>query len=197
MSYMRILHVLPIAATCIFFLTDMKTAQDNNSARPLALLEQEWIKTFQSGNSGLLANVLAEDFIYTSGATSLSKEEFIASVGQHNLSKARIELTESRVRVYGTAAVSTGCAVLWPQDNSQVKGEPKVASGSAVVNLSELAEQQKPPPVEPRGVPAPMPVPQGRPVPVADAKYRYTPMYVKLGGRWQMVALHLSQAMRE
>jgi hypothetical protein len=183
----------------VLFHISMEAIQGRDDTRTLARLEQQWISIFQRGDSAVLENVLTGDFIYTAETGTLGKKEFIALAKLFDPSKRGIELTDNQMRIYGRAAISTGVATLRSRDGGQIKGESKVASRSGVVNLDELSRQEKSPPtsVAPRIVPAPMPIPNNRPVPVADAKYRYTAIYVKLRGRWQMVALHLSQVNRE
>jgi hypothetical protein len=196
---LRILDILPIVLTLVLFHPSVRAIQNNNDTRSLTRLEQKWVTLFRRPDRTVMESGIADDFIYTSETATLSKREFIKLVEKLDLSERRIELTNSRVRVYGRAAVSTGGAVLRPQADDQIKGNSKVTSRSAVINLAELSQQKKTASssVGMRGVPAPMPVPQDRPVPDADARYRYTAMYIKVRGRWQMVALHLSWAARE
>lgn len=199
MKPFRGLDILRLALMLALVHSDMKATQEKDESRSLARLEKEWVATFNSANASILENVLADDFIYTNEGGTLGKREFVMRAEIFDLSKRRIELSDGRVRVYGTAAISTGTATLWPHAGDQIKGYSKVGSGSSVINLGELSRQQQLPPssVKPRGVPAPMTVPQDRPVPRANSQYRYTAVYVKLRGRWQMVALHLSLATRE
>jgi hypothetical protein len=191
---MRILEVLPVLLTLLFH-AGVEMNQDNDTTRSLARLQEKWITGFRDHDPAVLEDALANDFMYTSETATLGKQEFISMAQRLDLTQKRIELTDSRVRVYGNAAVSTGGVLLRPQASDPIKGDSKIASESGVINLRELSRTEKPPKStsNPRVVPAPMPVPQDRPVPVADTQYRYTAMYAKSRGRWQMVALHLSR----
>lgn len=197
MKYLRILEVFPLALTLILFNTSVKTMQDSEAARSLAQLELKWIADFQRRDPTLLENILADDFVYTSEIAILNKREFIARAEKLELGERKIELDNSRMRVYGSAAVSTGSIVLRSQVKDQIKGNSGVAAKSAVVNLGEMQEKQPSSSGERRIVPSPMPVPRNRPVPAIDAQYRYTAIYVKLYGRWRLAALHLSRVVRE
>lgn len=193
------LAALSLVLTLLLFHTSMTAvqSQDNDDTRSLARLEQKLIDIFEHRSQPALDDVLAPDFIYTSEAATLDKREFIVQAENFGFSKRRIELSGSRLRVYANAAISTGSARMRPGPDVPLKGTPKVASSSATLNLSELPDEKKQsssPQTEPRGVPAPMRVPQERPVAKTDERYRYTAMYVKLRGRWQMAALHLSRA---
>jgi hypothetical protein len=193
------LAMLSLFLPFLLFHTGMTTVngQANDDRRSLARLEQKLIDIFEHRNQPLLDEALASDFTYTNEAATLGKREFIAQAENFGFVGKRIELSGNRLRVYGNAAISTGSASVRSDADVPVKGTPGVATGSATVNLGKLSEEEKrqpPPRAEPRAVPSPMSVPQDRPVPVADARYRYTAMYVKLRGRWQMVALHLSRA---
>jgi hypothetical protein len=192
-------HVLRIAIPLVLFHINMKAIEDNKDARSLARLEQQCIAAFEQHDLSVLENVLADDFIYTGQTMTLGKREFIAQVGKVELNERTLQLADGRVRVYASAAISTGGATLRPRTEDQIKGNNQVTSSPAVVNLGQLARQEKPAPSPgaQRVVPAPMIVPHDLPVPVAGAQYRYTAVYVKSHGRWQMAALHLSQASRE
>lgn len=193
MKHTLTLGALQIAMTLIFLHTAMNAVQ-NDDTRSLTLLEQQWITDFESRKSGLLEKVLSHDFVYVSEAGVLAKREFIALVEKFDLSSSTIQLNNKSVHVHGLAAVSSGSVVLLPKTSDQIKGESKVAAKSAVVNVGESVRKEPPPTTRTaRVVPAPMPVPQNSQV-LAPARHRYTAMYVKVVGRWRLVALHLSCA---
>jgi|GEM_PF-2963914 len=173
----------------------MKPFQDTEESRTLARLEREWITALRQHDIPTVQSMIAADFTYSSDTAVLDKKGFLARLEEFDLGEKTIELIDERIRIFGTAAISTGAASFRQPSRDQVDGSVKVASGSAVVNLGELAREEKREPARTRrGVPPPGPVSQDRPVQVAKPEYRYTAVYVRLRGRWQMVALHLSTA---
>jgi Domain of unknown function (DUF4440) len=190
---------LLLLLTIIPFHTAAKMNPDNDATRSLVRLQQEWITEFVRHGPAVMERLIADDFIYTSETSTIGKQEFILLAKKLDLSELRIELTDVRVRVFGIAAVSTGSVVLRRQGGDPIKGQSKTASDAAVVNLGELSRQEKQTSSKgkAKGVPAPMPIPHDHPVPVAEARYRYMAMYAKFRGRWQIVALHLSQTAPE
>src|SRR5215210_7367642 len=104
---MRMLGVLPIVLTLCLFQTGVTVSQDNET-RSLVRLQQEWMAAFQRHDWAVLKDLLAEDFTCTSDRGTLGKRDSISLAEKLDLGERRIELSDSRVRVYGSAAVSTG-----------------------------------------------------------------------------------------
>lgn len=202
MKLLFLIAALAALSAVVLFPTISGGGQGRKKSRQLMQKEQEWIDAVRRGDTGALAGALADDFIATVQTDTMDKTQFIAALKNLNAVHKSIVIGDSKVRIYGDAAVSTGRAGTPTHAGGRAVSEPGRATQSATVDLNEAARREAASPPrsgELRVVPAPLPPPGDRPVPsggdvpLPAHQYLYTAVYIRRQGRWQAVTLHLTR----
>lgn len=186
-----------------------KKAGTDTSEQALLRFERDMADAFLQRERGALKQYLAEDFRLTTGDGVRDRAQFLESAARDAAGFASIDLDARHVRFYDDTAVSTGIATFKTRvaaqasEPAEARGEAGTATGSAVVNVTELAraEAGNPPAQKQRAIHPPMSTPDDLAPPPDStgasqddgAQYRYTAVYVRRQRRWQAVALQLTR----
>ncbi|MFP5230508.1 MAG: nuclear transport factor 2 family protein [Acidobacteriota bacterium] len=81
--------------------------------KEIEALEQQWRQATVTNNIGQMNKLLADDYVgITSNGTVENKQQALAQHSAGTIRISRLELTDTRVRVYGDTAVVTSLAQL-------------------------------------------------------------------------------------
>jgi ketosteroid isomerase-like protein len=81
--------------------------------KEIEALEQQWQQATVTNNIGEMSRLLADDYVgITSNGTVENKQQALAQRSAGTVRITRLELTDTRVRVYGDTAVVTSQALL-------------------------------------------------------------------------------------
>jgi ketosteroid isomerase-like protein len=96
---------LAMAATASFAFSMPHTERHENR-HTIDHLEEQWRTAVLSGNSASLESLLADDYMaITPSGTLLSKEQTLANLKTGQVHIQRLEVTDRKVRFYGTTAL--------------------------------------------------------------------------------------------
>src|SRR6267378_224178 len=108
---MKITISLLVAASLAVSALDLAAAQNNRDAvsSKILALENKWNAAYKRGDIATMGSLLADDFIITleDGSTS-SKSGYIAHNGDSTLHVRTSEMSDLKIRTYGSTAVVTG-----------------------------------------------------------------------------------------
>jgi ketosteroid isomerase-like protein len=110
MVAMRILKItfltFAVAGLC---LAQQKGGQKGGNARAaIEKAEQDWSGAVRSGDASAMAKILADDLVYTHSTGIVdTKESYIQSITSGNQKYAGIEYSDTKIKVYGRAALVT------------------------------------------------------------------------------------------
>ncbi len=75
-------------------------------------LEDRWIEVYLEGDVEGFAELLTEDFIYTSERGVFDKQTYISNLAAGLIEMRGLSNSDHEVRVYGPTAISTGASTL-------------------------------------------------------------------------------------
>ena len=81
---------------------------DERAQMELAQVEVAWGRALEAHDTAFFRQTLADDFIATGGPSVLTKEEFLADLGQAKQKPLPYRLQDTRVRIYGDVGIVTG-----------------------------------------------------------------------------------------
>ncbi len=89
----------------------MPHAQKHESRREIDQLEEAWRDAVLKSNANVLAGLLADDYMaITAGGTLQTKEQALASVRAGRVHFTSLEISDRKVRFYGSTALVTSLA---------------------------------------------------------------------------------------
>jgi ketosteroid isomerase-like protein len=107
----RAFMVLALWMSAIPLLVGMPLAQKHETRHEIDQLEDEWRNAVLTSNSNEMSSLLADDFMaITPSGTLQTKEEALESLRSGRLHFITLDITDRRVRFYGTTAVVTSLA---------------------------------------------------------------------------------------
>lgn len=100
------LIALSLAGLC---LAQQKGGQKGGNARPaIEKAEQDWSSAVRSGDAAALSKILSDDLVYTHSTGIVdTKASYIQSITSGSQKYAGIEYSDTKIRVYGRAALVT------------------------------------------------------------------------------------------
>ncbi|MCI0661464.1 MAG: alpha/beta fold hydrolase [Acidobacteria bacterium] len=100
---------IQIVALSLSQTVDWSSSDNSNAEQEIIKLEHEWVESRSKGDASYSENLLAADYIgITPAGTVQTKEEFVAEVKSGNHRGMSANYTDTRVRILGDVAVSTG-----------------------------------------------------------------------------------------
>jgi ketosteroid isomerase-like protein len=110
-----------LLCVCAVLGTAQEPRKPSGEEGRIIALESAWDQAEQNKDANALANLLADNLVYVDYDGSLSnKQQFLASVGNGNVTGEQINNEGVRVRLYNNVAVSTGIY----RDKGIEKGKP-------------------------------------------------------------------------
>lgn len=92
---------------------EMPRAQKHESRREIDQLEETWRNAVLKGNTAVLAGLLADDYMaITAGGTLQTKDQALASLRSGHVHFTTLEISDRKVRFYGTTALVTSVATV-------------------------------------------------------------------------------------
>jgi ketosteroid isomerase-like protein len=89
----------------------MPRGEKHESRREIDQLEEQWRNAVLAGNAAVIDGLLADDFVaITASGTLQTKEDTLARLREGHKHITGIELSDSKVRFYGTTALVTSFA---------------------------------------------------------------------------------------
>lgn len=89
----------------------MPRGEKHESRREIDQLEEQWRNAVLTGNAAVMGELLSDDYVSISASGTLqSKEDTMARLRSGRRHIASIELSDSKVRFYGTTALVTSFA---------------------------------------------------------------------------------------
>jgi len=103
--------MLFICAVCAFPLCARPMGQKHESRHDIDQLEDEWREAVLSANTKVMDSLLAPDYMgITSSGTLQSRDETLQGMSSGRLRFALLDVSDRKVRFYGTTAVVTSLA---------------------------------------------------------------------------------------
>ena len=94
-------------------ITEMPKGEKHESRMAIDQLEDKWRDAIVKSDVATMASLLADDYTgITAFGTLQSKEETLASLSSGRLHLTTLELTDRKVRFYGTTALVTSTAMV-------------------------------------------------------------------------------------
>ena len=88
---------------------DKRSSQSGNAEQEITKIEREWVESRSNGDAAFSENLLAVDYLgITPAGTVQTKEQFVAEVQSGNHRGMSTNYSDTRVRIFGDVAVSTG-----------------------------------------------------------------------------------------
>jgi ketosteroid isomerase-like protein len=103
--------ILALATRSVAQQPGMHRAERHESRHEIDQLEEDWRDAALKGNTAAMAALLAEDYMaITASGTLQTKEQALASLRSGRVHFTTLDLSDRKVRFYGTTAVVTSIA---------------------------------------------------------------------------------------
>jgi ketosteroid isomerase-like protein len=110
---LMLLPVLVLAVWANPLHAEMPRAQKHESRREIDQLEEVWRNAVLKGNTAAMDSLLANDYMaITASGTLQTKEQALANLRSGQVHFTTLDVSDRKVRFYGTTAVVTSLAVI-------------------------------------------------------------------------------------
>jgi ketosteroid isomerase-like protein len=102
---------LAVSAGAVEGQAGMPKAQKHESRHEIDQLEETWRQAVLKGNTAAMGNLLADDYMaITASGTLQTREQALASLGSGHVHFTTLDISDRKVRFYGTTALVTSVA---------------------------------------------------------------------------------------